>query len=37
MYAGGSSGALFKDLVRYVIREPCGWKGVREGKDHINH
>ncbi|SOZ71363.1 protein of unknown function (plasmid) [Cupriavidus taiwanensis] len=33
----GRDGALFNDLVCYVIREPCGWKGAREGKDHISH
>ena len=37
MYAEGSGGALFKDLARYGIREPKGWKDACEGKDHISH
>jgi phenol hydroxylase P3 protein len=37
MYAEESGGALFKDLARYGIREPAGWKQACEGKDHISH
>ena len=37
MYAEASGGALFKDLARYGIREPKGWKDACEGKDHISH
>jgi phenol hydroxylase P3 protein len=37
MYAESNGGALFKDLARYGIREPKGWKDACEGKDHISH
>ncbi len=37
MYAEANGGALFKDLARYGIREPKGWKDACEGKDHISH
>lgn len=37
MYAEENGGALFKDLARYGIREPAGWKDACEGKDHISH
>jgi phenol/toluene 2-monooxygenase (NADH) P3/A3 len=37
MYAEQNGGALFKDLARYGIREPKGWKDACEGKDHISH
>ena len=37
MYAEENGGALFKDLARYGIREPAGWKQACEGKDHISH
>jgi phenol hydroxylase P3 protein len=37
MYAESNGGALFKDLARYGIREPLGWKDACEGKDHISH
>ncbi len=32
MYAEANGGALFKDLARYGIREPKGWKDACEGK-----
>jgi phenol hydroxylase P3 protein len=37
MYAEENGGALFRDLARYGIREPAGWKLACEGKDHISH
>ena len=37
MYAESNGGALFKDLARYGIREPKGWKDACAGKDHISH
>ncbi|UZG42989.1 aromatic/alkene/methane monooxygenase hydroxylase/oxygenase subunit alpha [Caldimonas thermodepolymerans] len=37
MYAEQNGGALFRDLARYGIREPAGWKEACEGKDHISH
>ena len=37
MYAEENGGALFRDLARYGIREPEGWKLACEGKDHISH
>jgi phenol hydroxylase P3 protein len=37
MYAEQNGGALFRDLARYGIREPKGWKDACEGKDHISH
>jgi len=37
MYAESNGGALFKDLARYGVREPKGWKDACEGKDHISH
>lgn len=37
MYAEESGGALFRDLARYGIREPQGWKQACEAKDHISH
>ena len=37
MYVEASGGTLFKDLARYGIREPKGWKDASEGKDHISH
>ena len=37
MYAEQNGGALFRDLARYGIREPKGWKQACEGKDHISH
>jgi phenol hydroxylase P3 protein len=37
MYAEANGGALFKDLARYGIREPTGWKDACEGKEHISH
>lgn len=37
MYAEENGGALFRDLARYGIREPAGWKAACEGKDHISH
>ena len=37
MYAEASGGALFKDLARYGIREPKGWKDACDGKEHISH
>ena len=37
MYAEDNGGALFKDLARYGIREPRGWKDACEGKEHISH
>ena len=37
MYAEENGGALFRDLARYGIREPAGWKEACEGKDHISH
>jgi len=37
MYAEENGGALFKDLARYGIREPKGWKDACEAKDHISH
>ena len=37
MYAEANGGALFKDLARYGIREPRGWKDACEGKEHISH
>ena len=37
MYAEQNGGALFKDLARYGIRQPKGWKDACEGKDHISH
>jgi len=37
MYAEQNGGALFKDLARYGIREPKGWKDACEGKNHISH
>ena len=37
MYAEENGGALFRDLARYGIREPAGWKQACEGKDHISH
>jgi len=37
MYVEGNAGALFKDLARYGIREPKGWRDACEGKDHISH
>ena len=37
MYVEANGGALFKDLERYGIREPRGWKDACEGKEHISH
>ena len=37
MYAEENGGALFRDLARYGIREPKGWKEACAGKDHITH
>jgi phenol/toluene 2-monooxygenase (NADH) P3/A3 len=37
MYAEQAGGALYRDLARYGIREPKGWKDACEGKDHISH
>jgi phenol hydroxylase P3 protein len=37
MYAESNGGALFKDMARYGIREPKGWRDACEGKDHISH
>jgi phenol/toluene 2-monooxygenase (NADH) P3/A3 len=37
MYGEANGSALFKDLARYGIREPKGWKDACEGKDHISH
>ncbi|MCH4273254.1 MAG: YHS domain-containing protein, partial [Kerstersia gyiorum] len=32
-----NGGALFRDLARYGIREPLGWKQAMEEKDHLSH
>ncbi|MBT6440774.1 MAG: YHS domain-containing protein [Flavobacteriales bacterium] len=37
MYAESNGSALFKDLSRYGIREPKGWKEACLAKDHISH
>jgi phenol/toluene 2-monooxygenase (NADH) P3/A3 len=37
MYVEQNGTALFKDLARYGIREPKGWRDACEGKDHISH
>lgn len=37
MYAEENGGALFRDLARYGIREPKGWKEACEAKDDLSH
>jgi phenol hydroxylase P3 protein len=37
IYAEDNGSALFKDLARYGIRPPKGWKDAAKARDHISH